>query len=60
MKKKTNNYCKTTRQTEKNMKDQKQTLEAGQSKTTGHRTYKCNIEARSQNHFWCGRAISII
>jgi len=59
MKKKTNDYCKTTRQTEKNMKDQKQILEVEQSKTTGRRTYKCDIEARSQNHRWLGTAISI-
>jgi hypothetical protein len=59
MKKKTNNYCKTTRQKEKNMKDQKQTLEVEQGKRTGRRTYKRDIKARSQNHRWLGRAISI-
>jgi hypothetical protein len=41
------------------MKDQKQTLEVEQGKTTGSRTYKRDIEARSQNHLWIGRAISI-
>jgi len=55
----TNNYCKATRQMEKSMKDQKQTLEVGQGKKTGRRTYKRNIEALSQNHCWRGRAISI-
>jgi hypothetical protein len=41
------------------MKDQKQTLEVGEGKTTERRTYKCNIDARLQNHCWRGRAISI-
>jgi len=59
MKKKTNNYCKTTRQTEKNVKEQKRMFEVGQGKTTGHRTYERNIEARSQNRCWRGRVISI-
>jgi len=54
-----NNYCKTTRQLEKNMKDQKQTLDVGQGKKKGLRTYKRNTEARSKNHCWRGRAISI-